>query len=196
MGKQPPIRKLMIFRETIRREGGVELAKPLKKCAVAAVFPNPFAGVYQKDLTLLMEYGEYLGGYLTCKATEAMGIDPSAVHSFGKACMVGLSGEWEHAAAIMHPCLGAPMRSYLGAGKAVIPSAKKVAATGATLDIPLLYKDAMLVRSHYDSITIRIADAPYPNEILAAVAFSDGGRPRARIGGLTVEKIRGENGLD
>lgn len=127
--------ELVVFRETIRSEGGCELEKPLRKCAAAAVIKNPYAGAYQEDLTLLMEYGEYLGGYLTQKAVEAMGIDPSEVHSFGKACIVGLDGEHEHAAALMHPRLGAPMRAYLGAGKAVIPSAKKIAAPGATLDV-------------------------------------------------------------
>lgn len=96
----------------------------------------------------------------------------------------------------MHPRLGAPMRAYLGAGKAVIPSAKKIAAPGATLDVPLLHKDAMLVRSHYDAITIRIPDAPHADEVVVAVAFTTGGRPHARIGGVSAEGIKGQNGLD
>ena len=196
MSKEPNIRKFEIFLETVRSEGGIELEKPLKKCAAVAVIKNPFAGKYAEDLTELMEYGEYLGDYLTRKAVEAMDIPVAEVHSFGKACIVGLDGEHEHAAAIMHPRLGAPMRSYLESGSAVIPSAKKIAAAGATLDVPLLYKDGMLVRSHYDSMTVRIPDAPHPDEILCAVAFTDGGRPRARIGGLSVEECVGENGLD
>ena len=196
LSKEPNIRKLDIFCETIHSEGGVSLEKPLKKCAAVAVIKNPYAGLYTEDLTEIMEYGEYLGDYLTRKAVEAMGIPVSEVHSFGKACIVGLDGEHEHAAAIMHPRLGAPMRSFLESGSAVIPSAKKIAAAGATLDVPLLYKDGMLVRSHYDSITIRVPDAPHPDEILCAVAFTDGGRPRARIGGLSVEECGGKNGLD
>lgn len=196
MAIEPTIRKLVIFRETIRREGGVELEQPLLRCAAAAVIQNPYAGVYQEDLTLLMEYGEYLGGYLTQKAVQAMGVEPLRVHSFGKACIVGLAGEHEHAAALMHPRLGAPMRAYLGAGKAIIPSAKKIAVAGATLDIPLLYKDAMAMRSHYDAITIRIPDAPRQDEVVVVVAFSDGGRPRARIGGLKIGELKLQNGLD
>lgn len=196
MATEPNIRKLVIFSETINSEGGYPLDKPLKKCAVAAVIRNPFAGVYQEDLTELMEYGEYLGGYLTKTAVEIMGIAPSEVSSFGKACIVGVDGEHEHAAALMHPRLGAPMRAYLGAGKAIIPSVKKLAGVGATLDVPLLHKDAMLVRSHYDSITIRIPDAPHPNEVVISVAFSTGGRAHARIGGIAAEEIKGENGLD
>lgn len=196
MGKEPDIRKIVIFRETIRSEGEIELEKPLKKCVAAAVIKNPFSGLYTEDLTELMEYGEFLGGYLTQAAVEKLGVSPLEVHSFGKACIVGLSGEHEHAAALMHPRLGAPMRKYLQAGKAVIPSVKKIAAPGSSLDVPLLYKDAMLVRSHYDSITIRIPDAPHPDEVVVAVAFSTGGRPHARIGGISVNEIQGQNGLD
>lgn len=196
MGKEPDMRKLVVFAETIRSEGGRELAVPLKKCGVAAVFKNPFAGKFEEDLTILMEYGEYLGEFLSKTAVEAMAVPVAEVHSFGKACLVGIAGEHEHAAAIMHPRLGAPMRKFLAAGKAVIPSAKKIAATGATLDIPLWHKDAKLVRSHYDAMTIRVPDAPHPDEIMACVAFTTGGRPHARIGGLAVQDIKGENGLD
>lgn len=196
MGKEPNIRKVVVFRDVLRSEGGIELESPLIKCAAAAVIKNPFAGVYTEDLSLLMEYGEYLGGYLTQLAVEKMGVEIPKVHSFGKACVVGTDGEHEHAAALMHPKLGAPMRQFLGAGKAVIPSAKKIAAAGATLDIPLLYKDAMQMRSHYDSITIRIPDAPHPDEVIVGVAFSNGGRPHARIGGISIDEIQGRNGLD
>ena len=196
MGTEPNIRKLVTFQETIRSEGGMELEVPLRKCAAAAVIKNPYAGFYQEDLTLLMEYGDDLGGFLTETAVKRLGVDPSEVHSFGKACIVGLNGEHEHAAALMHPRLGAPMRAYLGAGKAVIPSAKKLAAAGATVDVPLRYKDAMLMRSHYDAMTIRIPDAPHPDEVVVAVAFSTGGRPHARIGGITIEQVKGVNGLD
>lgn len=196
MGKAPNIRKLVTFREIIREEGGMALETPLIKCAVAAVFQNPYAGAYHEELPELMEYGEYLGEFLTDTAVRAMGIPASAVHSFGKACVAGIHGEYEHAAAIMHPKLGAPMRKYLDAGKAIIPSAKKVAGVGCTLDVPLLYKDAMLIRSHYDAITIRITDAPRPDEIMAAVAFSSGPRPHARIGGLTIEGISTWNGME
>lgn len=196
MAKEPEIRKLVVFRETIRSEGERELEKPLKKCAVAAVIKNPFAGKYEEDLSLLMEYGEYLGDYLTRTAIEKLGVSPEEVETFGKACIVGLDGEHEHAAALMHPKLGAPMRNALGAGKAVIPSAKKIAAAGSTLDVPLLYKDAMMVRSHYDAITIRIPDAPHADEVVVATAFSTGPRPHARSGGLSVEEIHNWNGMD
>lgn len=196
MATEPDIRKVVVTLETVMAEGGRELPTPLRKSAAIAVFRNPFAGVFQEDLTLLMEYGEFLGDFLTRKGVEALEVPVAEVHSFGKACVAGLDGEHEHAAAIMHPRLGAPMRSFLGAGKAVIPSAKKMAPAGNTLDIPLWYKDAKLVRSHYDSLCVRVPDSPHPDEIMAAVAFTTGGRPHARIGGLWVGDIKGENGLD
>jgi hypothetical protein len=196
MAIKPDIRKLVTFKEVIRTEGGVALDVPLIKCAVAAVFKNPYAGVYSEDLSELMEYGTYLGHYLTDMAVKAMGISAEEVHSFGKGCAVGLDGEYEHAAATLHPRLGAPMRKYLGAGKAIIPSVKKVAAAGCTMDVPLLYKDAMLIRSHYDAITVRVLDAPRTDEIMAVVAFSSGPRARARISSLKIEEIKTWNGMD
>jgi hypothetical protein len=196
MTTKPNIRKVVTYLETIRADGGRTLQKALKKCATVVVIHNPYAGVYQEDLTLLMEYGEFLGDFLTRKAVETLSVQISDIHSFGKACIVGLEGEHEHAAAIMHPRLGAPLRSYLKAGKAIIPSVKKLGPAGATLDIPLLYKDAMLLRSHYDALEVRVPDAPHPDEILVAIALTTGGRPHARIGGFSQEEVRGINGLD
>lgn len=194
--KEPEIRKLDVFLETILFSEGKVLDKPLLKCAVAVVIKNPLAGSYQENLDELSEYGEYLGGYLTKKAIEKMHIDAEEIESFGKACIVGVNGEHEHAAALLHPPLGAPMREALHGGKAIIPSAKKIAAAGATLDVPLLHKNAMLVKSHYDAITIRIPDAPRPDEIVVAVAFANGGRPNARVGGIKASEIKCINGLD
>ncbi len=196
MASEPDMRKVVVMVETITSEGGRELPNLLRKSAAIAVFRNPYTGKYQEDLALLMEYGEFLGDFLTRKAVEALQVPVAEVHSFGKACIVGLNGEHEHAAAIMHPRLGAPMRAFLGAGKAVIPSAKKIAAAGATLDVPLWYKDAKLVRSHYDSLCVRVPDSPHADEIMAAVAFTAGGRPHARSGGLALADVKGENGLD
>ncbi|MFR9189112.1 MAG: amino acid synthesis family protein [Anaerotruncus massiliensis (ex Togo et al. 2019)] len=194
MATEPNIRKLVVFRETIRSEGGCELEKPLRKCAAAAVIKNPYAGAYQEDLTLLMEYGEYLGGYLTQKAVEAMGIDPSEVHSFGKACIVGLDGEHEHAAALMHPRLGAPMRAYLGAADYPVGQEDRGPGRDARRAAAPQGRDARALPLH--AITIRIPDAPHADEVVVAVAFTTGGRPHARIGGVSAEGIKGQNGLD
>ncbi|MCM1496072.1 MAG: amino acid synthesis family protein [Bacteroides sp.] len=193
MAMEPKIRKIVTNVEEIRFEGFRELEKPIRKCSVAAVIQNPFAGKYVEDLSELSEYGEYLGEYLTRIAVKNLGNVP--IHSYGKGAIVGLNGELEHGGAILHPKLGKPMREVIGGGKAIIPSAKKTGFAGIGLDVPLHYKDAAFVRTHYDAMEVRIPDAPKANEIVVALVFTDGGRPHARIGGLQLDEIKGEDGL-
>lgn len=193
MALKPNIRKIVTNVEEINYEGFRELESPLHKCSVAAVIQNPFAGKYVEDLSELSEYGEYLGEYLTKIAAKALG--GAQIHSYGKGAVIGLNGELEHGGAILHPKLGKPMREAIGGGKAIIPSAKKVGPAGTTLDIPLHYKDAAFVRTHYDAMEVRIPDAPKADEIVVALAFTDGGRPHPRIGGLQLDEVKGEDGL-
>lgn len=193
MALKPNIRKIVTNMEEINYEGFRELESPLHKCSVAAVIQNPFAGKYVEDLSELSEYGEYLGDYLTKIAVKALG--DAQIHSYGKGAVIGLNGELEHGGAILHPKLGKPMREAIGGGKAIIPSAKKVGPAGTTLDIPLHYKDAAFVRTHYDAMEVRIPDAPKADEIVVALAFTDGGRPHPRIGGLQLDEVKGEDGL-
>ena len=119
----------------------------------------------------------------------------TSVESYGKAAVVGENGEIEHAAAILHPKLGAPVRKALGKGAALIPSSKKRGGLGAAIDIPLGHKDAAFVRSHFDGMEVRIPDAPRADEIVVAIAVTDSGRPLARVGGLAKDQIKGEDGL-
>jgi hypothetical protein len=142
-----------------------------------------------------MAIGAYLGELLTRRAMAALGVAPAAIESYGKAAVVGEAGELEHAAAILHPRLGAPVRAVLGKGAALIPSAKKLGGVGTPIDVPLGHKDAAFVRSHFDAIEVRLADAPRSTEILVAIALTDSGRPNPRVGGLTVDGIKGEDGL-
>ncbi len=169
--------------------------EPSYKVAAAAVLKNPCAGEYVEDLEILMQAGEKLGDILTAKAIKALGVEGREIHSFGKAAIVGEKGELEHAAAILHPRLGAPLRAQIAGGKAVIPSAKKMGGMGTAIDVPLHYKDAMKVRSHYDAMEVRIGDAPRADEIVVVVAFTLGGRPFARVPGLRLEEIKGIDGL-
>jgi len=187
------IRKVITNVEEIHYEGFKESDMPIHKCYAAAVIENPFAGRYENDLSQLSDIGEYLGEYLSKSAVKALGGAP--VHSYGKGAIIGLNGELEHGAAILHPKLGKPMREAIGGGKAIIPSSKKVGGAGTALDIPLHYKDAAFVRTHYDAMEVRIPDAPKDNEIVVALVFTDHGRPHPRIGGLTVSEIKGEDGL-
>ena len=189
------IRKIVTFVEETRSEMGKTVEPATRRAAAAAVIENPFAGRYVEDLSELMEIGEELGGLLTERAVAALGIPGPSVESYGKAAAVGENGELEHAAAILHPKLGTPVRKALGKGAALIPSSKKRGGPGVALDIPLGHKDAAFVRSHFDGMEIRVNDAPRANEILVAIAVTDSGRPLARVGGLTKDQIKGEDGL-
>ena len=189
------IRKIVTIVEETHREIGRPVAPPTRRAAAVAVIANPFAGRYVEDLGLLIEIGEELGALLAARAVAALGVSGAAVESYGKAAAVGENGELEHAAAILHPKLGAPVRKALGKGAALIPSSKKRGGPGVALDIPLGHKDAAFVRSHFDGMEVRIADAPRADEILVAVAVTDSGRPLARVGGLKASEIKGEDGL-
>ena len=189
------IRKIVTFVEETRSEMGKTVEPATRRAAAAAVIENPFAGRYEADLTELMDIGEELGALLTARAVAALGIPGPATESYGKAAAVGENGELEHAAAVLHPKLGTTVRRVLGKGAALIPSSKKRGGLGVTLDIPLGHKDAAYVRSHFDGMEIRVNDAPRANEILVAIAVTDSGRPLARVGGLTKDQIKGEDGL-
>ena len=189
------IRKLLTIIDETLSEQGQQVSPPIRRAAAIAVIANPFAGKYQEDLSELIDIGEELGGLLAARAVAALGIAGEDVQSYGKAAAVGENGELEHAAAILHPKLGAPFRKVLGKGAALIPSSKKRGGMGVVLDIPLGHKDAAFVRSHFDGMEVRVADAPRSNEIVVAVAVTTGGRPLPRVGGLKVSEIKGEDGL-
>lgn len=189
------VRKIVTVVEETLMEMGKGVNPPVRRSAAIAVIENPFAGRYVEDLSPLIAIGEELGELLAKKAVAALGIDGTKVHSYGKAAAVGENGELEHAAAILHPKMGTPVRKALGKGAALIPSSKKRSGPGTTLDIPLGHKDAAFVRSHFDGMEVQINDAPRANEIMVALAVTSGGRPLPRVGGLTVGEIKGEDGL-
>jgi hypothetical protein len=189
------IRKIVVTVESTFSEMGRKIDPPTRRAVATAVIENPFAGRYSEDLEELMQAGEELGGLLGRKCVEALGIAPADAQSYGKAAMVGENGELEHAAAVLHPRLGAPLRKAVEKGAALVPSSKKMGGPGQALDVPLGHKDAAYVRSHFDGIEVRMNDAPRANEIMVAVAVTDSGRPLARVGGLRHEEAKGEDGL-
>lgn len=189
------IRKIVVWVEETQREMGQQLAHPTRKAVAVAVIANPFAGRFVEDLSPLMDIGAELGGLLGARCVAALGIAPDEAQSYGKAAMVGEAGELEHAAAILHPKLGAPLRAAVGKGAALVPSSKKMGSVGQVLDVPLGHKDAAYVRSHFDGIEVRLNDAPRAGEIMVAVAVTDSGRPLARVGGLTHDQAEGKDGL-
>jgi hypothetical protein len=151
------IKRFYTLVEETFEEGGRPLDNPLKRVVAAAVIQNPAAGGYQEDLTELINLGEEIGEVLSQKAVAALGGD--LPESYGKGAIVGMNGEREHAAALLHPKLGAPLRKAVKGGMALIPSAKKVGGPGTSIDIPLHYKEAMKVRSHFDAVELGIPDA-------------------------------------
>jgi len=189
------IRKLLTIVEETLEEAHQTVTPPTRKAAAIAVIWNPYVGRQADDLAELVETGERLGALLGERAVAALGIAPNDVHSYGKAAIVGEDGELEHAAAVLHPKLGAPLRRAVGSGAALVPSAKKRGGMGSAIDVPLGHKDAAFVRSHFDAMEIRVPDAPRRDEIVVAVVVTDGGRPLPRIGGLTVDQIEGKDGL-
>ena len=189
------IRKITVFIEETLSEMGQIISPPTRKAAAVAVIANPFAGRYVEDLAPLIDIGAELGGLLGSKCVEALGISPAQAESYGKAALVGEDGELEHAAALLHPSLGKPLREAVEKGAALVPSSKKRGGPGRPLDIPLGHKDAAYVRSHFDGMEVSLADAPRPAEIMVAVAVTDSGRPLARVGGLKASEVEGKDGL-
>lgn len=189
------IRKIVIQLDETRQEQGQAIDPPTRRAVAIAVIANPYAGRYSENLDELIAIGEELGALLGQKAVKALGIAPGEAQSYGKAAIVGEGGELEHAAAILHPKLGAPLRMAVEKGAALVPSAKKRGTLGTAIDVPLGHKDAAFVRSHFDAVEARVSDAPRAGEIVVAVAVTDSGRPLPRIGGLQVSEIEGKDGL-
>lgn len=189
------IRKTLVMLDETRMEMGRELQRPVRRAVAIAVIANPYASHYSESLEELIAAGEALGEMLGAMCVQALGIAPAQAHSYGKAAIVGEAGELEHAAALLHPKMGAGLRAAVEHGAALVPSAKKIGTLGTAIDVPLGHKDAAFVRSHFDAIEARVSDAPRPHEIVVAIAVSDSGRPLARVGGLQAHEIQGQDGL-
>ena len=184
------IRKLIIIVEETRRELNRPVEPASRHAAAIAVISNPYAGVYDEGLEELQRAGAELGGLLAQRAIDALGIDGSAVHSYGKAAIVGEKGEREHAAAVMHPRLGRPVRQIVGPARSVMPSTTKIGGPGTVIDCPLHHKDDIWKFSHFDAMQVSVADAPRAEEIVVVLALSDSGRPFHRVGeDLTADDV-------
>lgn len=187
------ITRILTLLDEVRSESGRRTEPPLRKCAVAAIVKNPFAGRYVEDLSPLVSGSAVIGREI-CAIAVAL-LAPYKPVSYGKAAVVGLAGEQEHGNAMLTTTFGDAMRAAAGGGKAWISSFTKVAPPGAAIDIPLAHKDALYVRSHYDGIRIMLADAPRADEIAVICAYASRDRPNHRVGGLAAEQIKAMDGL-
>lgn len=174
-----PTRKIVFLRELIEADSFCTPCEPVSRVAVAAVFKNPLAGRFESDLSPLFAIGAELGQRLAGRAIDLLGCSPV---SYGKAAIVGVSGDMEHGGAVIHPRLGAPMRAVAGGGDAVIPSNVKIGSVGASIDLPLGHKDNPWSFDHFDTMTISVPDGPAPDEIVMILAYADRGRPIPRCG--------------
>ncbi len=182
------IRKIVTAIEEIRHDRGPPLATAHRKAWVAAVIRNPFAGRYEPDIAFMMDELKPLGVECSKRLVAALGGDAAAVEAYGKGSLIGAAGEIEHGA-LWHVPGGYAIRELLGRALAIVPSAAKLGAMGATIDIPIHHKDAAYVRSHFDAITASVADAPRADEMMFVLAMTTGGRPHARVGGLAASEI-------
>ena len=188
------VRKYATQIEEILHEGGEPPTTPLLKGAVLAVIENPYAGRYEPDIMPMMKALEPLGLAMAQRLVAALGGDASLIAGYGKGAIVGVDGEIEHGA-LWHVPGGYAMRDVLGGAKPIVPSAKKVAATGGRLDVPVTHINASYVRGHFDAMEVGVPDAPRPREMLLALVMTTGGRIHARVGGLEAGDIKGEDGL-
>jgi Amino acid synthesis len=181
------VRKLVCTVEDVWHDGGPRLASPRQRGSLAAVVKNPYAGRYVEDIQPMMEALKPLGREMAKRLVEALG-GAARIESYGKGALVGLGGETEHAA-LWHVPGGYGMRDLLEGSHAIVPSTSKIGPAGTAIDIPLHHRVAAYVRSHFDTLEVRVADAPRPDEMLLVIAMSTGARPHARVGGLRVDEI-------
>lgn len=189
------IRKWYLFREeTLALElGRLADGQPVIKLVLAAAVDNPHAGQFVPGFDEVIAMSRELGAEFGRRLRAALGTVP--VQSYGKAALVGVNGEYEHGNAFLTNTFADPIREALGGGKSWFPSTGKRAAPGASIDIPLAHKDALYVRSHYDTVSVTFTDSPGPDEVIVAVAVATRGRLHARLGGLKADEIVGTDGL-
>ena len=187
------LRKLVVQIEDIHHDGGAPAHPPRQRAAIIAVVANPYAARFEPDLQPAMEALKPLGLMMAHRLIAALG-GPGGIDAYGKGAIVGAAGEAEHGA-LWHVPGGYAMRELLGESRAIVPSAMKVGAMGATLDVPIGHINAAYVRSHFDAITVSVPDGPREGEIVFVLAMAKGGRIHARMGGLELHQVKGEDGL-
>lgn len=175
------VRKYFSLLEEVQTEQGRTVGRPVRRVVTAAVLDNEYAGRWQEDLSALYELGRDLGQQLTATALHLLGGESALVDAYGKGAIVGTSGEFEHAAALLHPLFGKAVRSRLMQALAIMPSTVKRAAPGAVLDLPVHSVLDPWSFDHFDAVSFSIADAPLPREIVVALVLTEGGRPLARV---------------
>lgn len=190
------VRRWYLFEEeTLINESGEPADGPaLRRIAVAACVKNPFAnGRLAKDLAPIVEKSPSLGLEMGRRVLKAL--NGQDFQSYGKACVVGTGGEYEHGNAFLTATMMDPLRELLGGGKAWVASTGKRGGPGTSIDVPLAHRHALYVRSHYDTMTLNFADGPNPDEAVVIFVVATRGRLHARLGGVRAVDVVGQDGL-
>jgi len=186
----PGLRKLVVYRETLVTEAGARPAQPVQQASAAAVVRNPWVRTGpSRDLSEeVAQIAPSLARLLTDRLAVALG-GVAAIEAFGKAAIVGNAGEIEHAGALIHtPYFGNLMREFLE-GESIICFADARAEAGQHLVVPLWHKTHAATRSHYQTVSTRVPDAPRADEIVVVAAASTGPRPHPRIGDRATDPV-------
>ena len=168
--KLTDVRKVVFQIDETHKEMNKRVETPPKKIIGAAVIKNQFANTYTENLEPLFDVGAEIGGYLAERCVDILQVKPDDIESYGKGAIVGVDGEIEHAAALLHPRFGAPVRSAVGSGKDIIPSTKKIGGPGSLIVMPMTNKNNIWDFDFMDATEISISDAPKADEISQATS--------------------------
>jgi hypothetical protein len=180
------IRRNVVIDDEVCETAGQVADRVLRKVAVISVIENPFVDRFEEDLSPLVAASVDLGRLMAARAMRVLG--GSKVESYGKAGLVGLRGETEHAAALLTTAFATPFRDAIDGAEAWISSVTKIASPGATVDVPVNNIHDVYVRSHYDTMSFAISDIPMPDEVAIIFCMFTRGRIAARVGGLSHEE--------
>ncbi|GAA3732670.1 amino acid synthesis family protein [Salinactinospora qingdaonensis] len=179
------VRKIVEIVHETGRENGRPLQRPHRVAMVGAVIDTPYPAEYTEDLVTTADaIGAEIGELVGPRCVRALGED---VEAFGKAALVGTGGEVEHGSALIHNLRFGNVFRDAAAGTELLPAAEKIGPTGAAIDIPLKHKLDAKTRSHHQTVTFQVADAPLPREIVVVCAASNTGRPLARLASFGAE---------
>ena len=184
------IRKTVTLVEEINSEYGAPANPALRRVAIAAVFKNPLAGkAAGADLAPLIDMSLELGVSLTKTALATLGAKPADLRTYTKAAVVGISGDLEHGAAMIHPRLGMAMRRTIKRGRVIIPGHAKVGPPGIAVDLIYGPLEDGWDLDAFDSTPVLIHDAPRPDEIVLWVGYATGPRVNARSKGPDQKEV-------
>lgn len=182
------VRRNTVLKDEVLQVMGQRAEPPLRRLAIISVVENPYLDRYESDLSSLIQASVELGQSMAqCAKRELNG---DIVESYGKAGLVGLRGEQEHANALLTTVFANPFREAIGGGNAWISSVTKVCNPGDAVDVPVNNIHDINVRSHYDAMSLSIANMPMPDEIAIIFCLITRGRVGARVGGMTHEEAK------